>query len=184
MATSRMSRDDEVQNELTRPVAVADIGNAGRDVAMVASDAELQRIAERLGQPSVRHLSAAVAVRRRRDGLIAATGTGEAEVEHHCVVTLERFVRPYHFDIAGLYDPSPQPAPADMEIDVDPLAEDPPEAAIDGRIDLGELVLQELAVSLDPFPRAPGSAFDAASDPALADGGPFAALRRLRGGRS
>jgi hypothetical protein len=63
--------------------------------------------------------------------------------------------------------------------------EDPAEELTDGRIDLGEVVAQQLAVALDPYPRAPGAdGRFAQSDQegAAAKGGntPFAALERLR----
>jgi hypothetical protein len=56
---------------------------------------------------------------------------------------------------------------------------------IDGEIDLGEAVAQQLAVALDPYPRAPGAAWpqadtgdaDIAAEPVRR---PFAALDALK----
>jgi uncharacterized metal-binding protein YceD (DUF177 family) len=42
-------------------------------------------------------------------------------------------------------------------VKIDMEMEDPPEAIENNSIDLGELVAQQLAVSLDPYPRAPGT---------------------------
>ena len=48
--------------------------------------------------------------------------------------------------------------PTDDEIVIDPLAEDPPEP-FDGReINLGLLLLEHLALGIDPYPRTPGAA--------------------------
>lgn len=179
-----MTRDDRTDNELSRPIVAADIVATGRDVRIVASGDERRRVAGRLGLPSVGSLVADLVVSRRPDGLVAVRGSATADVEQRCVVTLEPFARAYRFDIEALYDPAPPLESETAEIAFDPMADDPPEPAPDGRIDLGELVVQELAVSLDPFPRAPGAVFDPSGEPALADGGPFAALRRLREGRS
>jgi len=50
-------------------------------------------------------------------------------------------------------------------------------------IDLGELVVQELAVALDPYPRAPGAEVPEAYRPPEVEeeSGPFAALKVLKG---
>ena len=49
----------------------------------------------------------------------------------------------------------------DGAIDVDAIDPDEEleEALPEGPLDLGELVAQEFAVALDPYPRAPGAAF-------------------------
>ena len=35
-----------------------------------------------------------------------------------------------------------------------------PEAVVDGRIDLGPVIYESLATSLDPYPKRPGASFD------------------------
>jgi hypothetical protein len=56
-----------------------------------------------------------------------------------------------------------KPLPLDEAGDVDMDAIDPDEELEEplpeGPLDLGELVAQEFAVALDPYPRAPGAAF-------------------------
>ena len=56
-----------------------------------------------------------------------------------------------------------------------------PDVYRDGRIDLGAIVAEHLALGLDPYPRSPGVAFDGhiEDDPA-ADPSPFAALAALK----
>ena len=69
------------------------------------------------------------------------------------------------------------PAPAALEEEGD---EDPPDLIVDGRIDLGALAAEFLALWLDPYPRKPGAAFEPGEEEAGRDS-PFAALARLRG---
>lgn len=69
------------------------------------------------------------------------------------------------------------PAPAALEEEGD---EDPPDLIVDGRIDLGALAAEFLALGLDPYPRKPGAAFEPGEEEAGRDS-PFAALARLRG---
>ena len=62
--------------------------------------------------------------------------------------------------------------------------EEPPEEALDGQIDLGELAVVHLALGLDPYPRAPGAAFKAPSwvekDGKSEPESPFAVLAQLK----
>jgi hypothetical protein len=71
---------------------------------------------------------------------------------------------------------APPPPPAAEEEG----EEDPPDPIIDGRIDLGALAAEFLALGLDPYPRKPGAAFDLGEAEPERES-PFAALARLRG---
>ena len=42
---------------------------------------------------------------------------------------------------------------------IEPDAEEPPQPFVDGAIDIGEAVAEQLAIELDPGPRAPGAVF-------------------------
>jgi hypothetical protein len=63
---------------------------------------------------------------------------------------------------------------------VDILAADPPEPIVGGRIDLGHLTAEIFASAINPYPRKAGAEFDWTDPKAKADGGPFAALGRLK----
>ncbi len=64
------------------------------------------------------------------------------------------------------------------EVEIDPNADDPPDPIEGGRIDLGALVVEHLALEIDPFPRKPGVVFEppAGGEPPS----PFAALRDFK----
>ena len=70
----------------------------------------------------------------------------------------------------------------DLEAEIEP-----PEALLDGKIDLGEACVEQLALEIDPFPRVQGATFDGYSaDPqgpkagALEKKNPFAVLSELK----
>ena len=50
---------------------------------------------------------------------------------------------------------------------------------LDGRIDLGVLAAEFLALGLDPYPRKPGADFAAPAEADISTDSPFAALRQL-----
>ena len=84
----------------------------------------------------------------------------------------DRFVR--HFVQGSL--------PNEDEVVIDPEADDPPEPLGDGQVDAGEIVTQQLALALDPYPRAPGSALTAEAGAAPAES-PFRVLAALKTGQ-
>lgn len=129
----------------------------GVSVDHEASDAERQALAARLGQEDISALRFTVHVKP------APTGNGfrlrgriVADVVQRCVVTLE--------PVTGHID-----EPVELLLfDEDELRQGSVETEEDyetfsgGLIDLGEIAAVELALSLDPYPRAPGVTGDAA----------------------
>ena len=60
-------------------------------------------------------------------------------------------------------------------------AQEPPDVIVDGKIDLGALTAEALALALDPYPKKPGVAFVDVMEPEDLSESPFAALARLKG---
>ena len=97
-----------------------------------------------------------------------------------CVVTLEPFEAEVAEPVELRFADLPEAALDGGEPRVVEVAEeDAPDPIVSGRIDLGALTAEFLALGLDPYPRKPGVAFDA---PGETRESPFAALGRLRPG--
>ncbi|MEM7270060.1 MAG: DUF177 domain-containing protein [Pseudomonadota bacterium] len=155
-------------------------------VAEAAPEA-LLAVAAALGVPKVASLKleATISGNGRKGWRVA--GRLSAEVEQACVVTLA----PMHAQIEEVVERSfVEDAAAlntdELEIDIDPEDDDPPELLGDG-IDLGAIAVEALALALDPYPRTPGAAFDGqvAAPPGaepLTDEAvkPFAGLAKLK----
>jgi len=170
--------------EFSRPIAADQIGPQETEREIVANEIERARLAERFGLLALDRLAATLQLKRSRSGVIRATGRFEAEVVQACVVTLEPVPARLSEGFAVAFGPAAA-APQGEAVIVDLDADDPAEELVDGRIDLGEVVAQQLAVALDPYPRARGAddKFKAAdgAGPGSGDGtSPFAALERLR----
>jgi len=165
----------------SRPVRVRDLPAAGTTVTLSASAEERAAIAAELGLLGLDALSADLAVRPIRHGA-RVTGTMKAEAVQACVVTLEPVPEAVAEEIdVAFVKPDERPRPA--EIDVDPVAADPPDPFDGESIDLGALVVEHLVLGLDPYPRRPGAVFEAGDD--AAGGGddrpsPFATLAKLK----
>ncbi len=158
--------------ELHRPIAVDRIGQAGLEITVEASPEECAALASRYAIPAVQSLRCWFALRPGPGATIEARGRLTAEVTQTCVVSLEDFASQVCEAFTLLFVPE-----GSETDDPDPEAED--EMAYEGGIlDLGEAAAQQLALSLDPYPRRP----DAELPPTGTDApsGPFAGLARLR----
>ena len=100
-----------------------------------------------------------------------------------CVVTLEPV--PADIDETFTLFYTDETAPAGHSVDLPMEDEAWPEPIVGGAIDIGEAVAQQLAVALDPYPRAPGATldprYDADQEAGPARANPFAELARKRG---
>ena len=164
--------------EFSRPFLTDRLGASAITETLLASPAECAALTKRLGLVELSQLSATVTLERTLGGLIHVTGRFTADVVQTCVVTMVTF--PSHFEDGFVLDFGNAPAEFGDEIEVDPDY-DPPEPIDDGIIDLGELVAQYLALTLDPYPRAPGATLDPAwSGMDVADMSPFAILKNLK----
>ena len=147
--------------ELSRPCAVDRLPAGGLAFAVEATAAERQALARRFDLASLDRLEAEGRVEVADGGLVEVAGRLRAALSQRCVVTFEpvpaqvdaEFRRLFAREDDGEHD-GPSPARGPREVEIDPEAEEPEPLAGDV-LDLGELVAEELAVSLDPYPRSP-----------------------------
>jgi uncharacterized metal-binding protein YceD (DUF177 family) len=171
---------EEGPPELFRPLDVSAVPALGRGVDVTATADECLALASRLGQREIKSLSARLEVAPVGGGAVRVTGTFDADVLQECVVTLEPVAARVSGPIEVTFVPSP--ARGDFDEDVDPHAEEV-ETIVDGTIDVGEVVVQHLAIAIDPYPRIEGAVFKATptSGPGVeAAASPFAVLAKLR----
>jgi hypothetical protein len=163
------------------PVALEDVPETGRHVALVADERTRAAIAQLAQLGALPRFEATFDLSRRgREGL-HVVGQVSATVGQICVVTLDPIENEIEEPIDLIFGPE---APSLAEgahgnLDVEVAAEDPPEPLVNGRVDLGVIATEFLVLAIDPYPRKPGALFDppAAGEDA---GHPFAALAALK----
>ena len=155
--------------EFSCPVHPADLGAEPYALSLRPSEEQRALLARRFELIALDRLEATLELRRHPNNDVLATGAVEADVIQRCIVTLEPVEKRVQARFRRLYIAADVTLGVGEEEDWEPLA---------GGLDAGELVAQEFGLALDPFPRAPGAAFDqSAGDP---PGSPFAVLGRLR----
>ena len=168
------------------PVMVAHIPDTGLHRELEASAAERQAVAEVAGLRDVLSIQASFDVVPKSGGRVHVTGDVRARVGQTCVVTLEPIESEIDEEIDLIFAPEAEVRRlADLieegQDDAEPPeVADPPEAIVNGIIDLGRLATDALFLAIDPYPRKPGAVFEAeviAPDPA---DNPFAALKALQ----
>jgi len=138
--------------ELSVSIKAGDINRKPKRIELRASEAERSAVARRFDILQIDRFEASVALRRTPLGLIHLQGTLRAKVAQECVITLE----PVEADIEEAFEAFYSEAPRDDEnVESDMTLEDElwPEPVVEGRIDVGEAVIQQLGVALDPYPK-------------------------------
>jgi uncharacterized metal-binding protein YceD (DUF177 family) len=158
---------------ISRLVAVDRLPEGGSHAVLEATPQECEALAREFKLPAVHALKANLRIKgslRRMN----VSGTVEGRVTQVCVVTLEPFEAAVREEVD-----------VDFSEHVGPEAEgrdeadlDRPDEIVKGKIDIGALAAEFLALGLDPYPRKPGVAFEEGAAGAD-DASPFAKLRGL-----
>ena len=167
-------------------VVANDIPAGGRRYELEADEEQRCALAERLAVPEIRALRAVLLVRPVPGRAFTVRGKVEATVVQTCVVTLEPFPSSVEeeVDVTLMRAEDLDPARRGRDELVDAAESDGPELFHAGRIDLGVIAGEHLAIGLDPYPRAPGVTFAGHIEDDADAASPFAALAELKGRRS
>jgi hypothetical protein len=163
------------------PVAVTEVPEAGQRFDLAAGTAERAAIAKLAGLRGLPRFEASFDVTRHgREGL-HVVGRVSADVSQICVVTLEPIESKVEEAVDLIYAPNgmADPGSGRGKEQVTSRRAEGPEPLIDGRIDLGALATEFLILGIDPYPRKPGTTFEAPSGVEDATH-PFAALAALK----
>jgi Large ribosomal RNA subunit accumulation protein YceD len=162
------------------PVAQAEVPEAGLRVDLVADERVRAGIAQLAGLVALPRFDAGFDLTRHGRGGLHVIGRISATVGQICGVTLEPIKNEVDEAVDLVFVPSAsQPAGEHEGNEVEISGADAPEELVDGVVDLGALATEFLIVGITPYPRKPGSVFQA---PNLGEdlAQPFAALAALK----
>lgn len=166
------------------------LGDSEKQVLVQPNAEELKAIAKAYDITDISSLTADLTLKPWRKTGVRVVGKLKAKLQQTCIVTLEDFEQEFQDEIDRTLEAvSSRPRKAkdlnaDGEIEIELESLDPPDVMIDGKIDLGALVCEQLALNLDPFPRKPGAEFEPVveddSEGDESEPSPFAALAKLK----
>ena len=165
---------------------LGDLGRGGADLRITASGEELVRIALWADVQAVESFAATMTLRKHAANSFSLDAELSADVVQECVVTLEpvrshierQIHRELHLAVHARHR-------SDTTVALSQHAgeDDVPEEIDSLDYDLAGPLLEELALGIDPYPRAPGVEFAAPpepAEPAAKPESPFAALKSLK----
>ena len=172
---------------MSRRFDVASVRDGGTNVRIETTEGERAALAADCDLPGIDALEADLRIVRDGASGLHVTGAVRARIRQICVVSLDAFASEIDEPVDIRFAPAEEvdamaSARADRAVQEDEDLPDLPDPIVNGRIDLGALVCEILALGLDPYPRKPGVAF-ADPTPAVPEepaASPFAVLRDLK----
>lgn len=164
---------------------LADLSEAGDEIAVAAMPADLTRLAEWADVASVESFLGIVTLQRLSPSRFLYRAVLDADVVQNCVVSLEPVRSHLERKFSRILQVIPRsyrreadderggvlaPATGDDEV---------PEEIESYRYDLAAPLLEEFSLGITPYPRAPGVEFSAPAD-FESEKSPFAVLGRLK----
>lgn len=159
-------------------VDVKAVANASASFSFEATEQELEALKHYVDVEDLTSFKAKVRIAPIADAKFRATGTLWADVVQSSIVNLSEVRASIEESFSVEYWPAPLIEETREETSA-PFEEDLPEPINDGRIEIGLLVSEILAVSVDPYPRNEGDVFEWKQEAEEPDANPFAQLSRL-----
>jgi len=164
--------------EFSRPIRLEELSTKERSYDIEAAEDERAALAKRFDLQSIGRLSAAVRLKAEAtDRMVRLKARFEAEVVQTCVVTLDPVPAHVEGEFEVLYDRALRPAGREVMVEAGGVDVMPLEGET---LDIGEAVAEELSLSLDPYPKAPGAAVEAGAATPGGRNRPFEILARLK----
>ncbi|MGJ3260749.1 MAG: YceD family protein [Rhodospirillales bacterium] len=172
--------------EFSCPCKVDALPPKGRTVNLDPGADELTAVAGRLGLLALNSLEGELKLRPEMGRQISLSGSIRAEIVQTCVVSGEPLTTALEFDLERTFTEDADPLAGLNTSDEDELTDpeiEEPDPIIDGRIDVGEHAVEELALNIPPYPRASGAVFEGVGTDEDGDNrgeNPFAVLADLK----
>jgi uncharacterized metal-binding protein YceD (DUF177 family) len=173
-----------MQKDFSYPLKIDELGQGEQSYKLSADKDELKILAEILQVPAVNSFEAKIKLNfKKKQGELKVTGTVKANLHLISVISLTPFDKDYSTDFEMLYDTNASYEDVygedeDIELDV-------PDIVIDGKIDLVDIAIEQLALVMEDYPRLEGEEFEAiieddGDDEENIANNPFAVLKKLK----
>ena len=174
--------------EFSHPVVVDTIPNKGLRIKLAPNSKELTLLMSRFDLLALDHVRAAVQVKPLAGGhKMRVIGSVQADVIQACIVNLSpvssRIDEEFQVDFAP-------PTYIEHDIELSLEDDDAYEPIEDGVLDIGEIVAQQLALAIDPYPRSEAADLETVREDTKGKNGPkfetnvkpnpFAVLKNLK----
>lgn len=141
----------------SRIICRDDVPVAGLNYSLTANETVRGILAKRFDLLALNAFTAQVEILPWRKTGLRVEGSLAADVVQACVVTLDPVPAQLNEKFSLQFRPVGPVKDGDREVAINPLDEEPPEPLLEEGFDLGEVVAEQLALALEPYPRVPGA---------------------------
>lgn len=147
-----------MQKEFSYPLAVADLPQSEQHYTLKATKENCAYLRDVLQVPEVNLVEADIRLKNNHaNHKLEIWGHVKAELVLESVVSLDLFTQDYDFDFSYIYDT--QATYASQHEQAEDWTVDLPDVVIGGKIDLGDIVIEQIALKIDDYPRKDGEVF-------------------------
>ena len=169
-----------MQKDFSYPLQIDELNQGEQSYMLRADKAQLETLKEILQVPAVNYFEADIKLKfQKKRGILDVSGQVRAGLGLISVISLEPFDRDYKTDFTLTFDTNATYEQI-RELDED-IEADIPDIVIGGRIDLGDIAIEQLALVMEAHPRQDGEEFSPLiEDDAPLRENPFAILSKLK----
>lgn len=169
-----------MQKDFSYPLKIEDINQGEQRYKLRANKAQLETLREILQIPAVNYFEADIKLTfQKKKGILDVSGEVRAGLTLISVISLDEFEKEYKSNFSLTYDTNATYEQI-REMDED-IEDDIPDIVIDGKIDLGDIAIEQLALVMEDHPRKDGEEFTSViEDDSPVRENPFAVLSKLK----
>ena len=169
-----------MQKDFSYPLKIEDINQGEQTYKLRANKAQLETLSEILQIPAVNYFEADIKLTfQKKKGILDVSGEVRAGLTLISVISLDEFNKDYKSNFSLTYDTNATYEQI-REMDED-IEDDIPDIVIDGKIDLGDIAIEQLALVMEDHPRKDGEKFTSViEDDSPVRENPFAVLSKLK----
>ena len=147
-----------MQKDFSYPLQIDELNQGEQSYMLRADKAQLETLKEILQVPAVNYFEADIKLKfQKKRGILDVSGQVRAGLGLISVISLEPFDRDYKTDFTLTFDTNATYEQI-RELDED-IEADIPDIVIGGRIDLGDIAIEQLALVMEDHPRQDGEEF-------------------------
>ncbi len=145
-----------MQNIFYHPIIIDELRGAEKKYTITTSTKQNQHIAQILKVVSIKELSATIYL-RQQNNYITIDGSIKTTIEQESVISLDVFDKKHNIDFNMLFDKSLN---YQKQRELENEGKDAPDIIINGKIDLADIIIEQIALNLDEYPKKPNEVFE------------------------
>ncbi len=169
-----------MQKEFSYPLKIEELGQGTQSYTLSADKDQLKYLAEIFKVPAVNSFKTTMKlIFQKKQSKLDVIGHLEANLKLRSVISLTEFDKEYQTDFKLTFDTNAKYE--DIYDNDEDINLDVPDIVIDGKIDLGDIAIEQLALILEDHPRMEGESFNAViEDNSPIRHNPFTVLEKLK----